>query len=103
MCSLRDAAKDLADLGVSVVGVSADAVAAVKAFHLAQGLTFPLLSDPEGTAIRTWGVQRDGSPLARRVTFVVDLEGRVRHVEPDVKPQGHGASLVETVRRLQAR
>ena len=103
MCSLRDAAKDLADLGAAVVGVSADSVAAAKAFHLAQGLTFPLLADPEGVAIRAWGVQRDGAPLARRVTFIVDPEGVVRHVEPDVKPQGHGALLAETLRKLQSR
>jgi peroxiredoxin Q/BCP len=103
MCSLRDAAKDLEALGAVVVGVSADAVAAVKSFHLAQGLTFPLLADPDGTTIRAWGVQRDGSPLAQRVTFVVDPDGRVRHVETDVKPQGHGASLVETLRRMQSR
>ena len=101
MCSLRDAANDLSDLVGVDDGISADSPEAVKAFHSAQQLTFPLLPDPSGDVIRAYGVQREGANLANRVTFVIDPEGTVRFVEPKVTPQGHGRSLVETLKKLR--
>ena len=92
---------ELAGLDVQVVGISADAPADVKSFHTAQKLNFPLLSDAGADTIRAYGVARSGANMANRVTFVVDPDGVVRFVEPNVSPAGHGASLLAEIRRLR--
>lgn len=101
MCSLRDAAGDFERLGVTVYGISRDDVAALAAFARAQELAFPLLSDPDGSAAAKYGVQMPDRPFARRVTFVLDERGIVRHVGDRVDVERHGAELVERIRELR--
>jgi peroxiredoxin Q/BCP len=101
VCSLRDAAKDLEALEVRVMGISVDDVAAQLAFHKAQKLDFDLLSDVGGTVAKKYGVLRKGSAYSGRVTFVIDSEGKVRHVDYGVKVRSHGKDLVGVVKKLR--
>ncbi|MBI5382313.1 MAG: peroxiredoxin [Opitutae bacterium] len=55
-CSLRDAYEELAKKGVAVLGVSADNVAAQKAFKEKFHFPFTLLADPDKTVINAFGV-----------------------------------------------
>lgn len=102
-CDFRDSLSSLAAAGYDVLGVSPDPVEALRAFADAEGLTFPLLSDADGEVARAYGawgakevggVQIDG---VRRSTFVIDGDGRVRHAEYDVVPQGHVARLRDSL------
>ena len=72
------------------------------AFAKAQELTFPLLSDPDGSLTARYGVQYDGRPFARRVTFVIDPEGVIRFIDTSVDVSTHGSDLVSRVKALQA-
>ncbi|MGE3174824.1 MAG: peroxiredoxin [Planctomycetota bacterium] len=101
MCSLRDAAKDFEAVGARVYGISLDDVQSVAAFVKAQELSFPLLSDPDGSVARKFGVLMEGRPFARRVTFVIDGQGTVRLVDEDVDVTNHGSQLVERIRALR--
>jgi peroxiredoxin Q/BCP len=101
VCSLRDAATELADLEVVVYALSLDGVAELAAFAKAQELPFQLLSDPDGSAAAKYGVLVPERGFARRVTFVVDEQGVVRHVDDLVKVASHGADLAELVRQLR--
>jgi peroxiredoxin Q/BCP len=94
-CSLRDGMQALTARGAAILGVSAQGVESHRAFASKFGLGFPLLADPYGRVGRAYGVL-GGSPLgwlralagfARRVTFVIDEQGRIAHVieRPDVK------------------
>ena len=82
--------------------MSADTWAANGGFAEAQGLEFPLLSDwPEYRTIAAFGVQREGSTTATRVTFVFDAQGVVRAVIDDARDMdAHAAGALEAVRRL---
>jgi len=42
-----------------------------------------------------------GGRFARRVTFVVDPEGVVRHIDTKVDVVRHGAALTKVVERLR--
>ena len=55
-CSLRDAFAELSDLGVKVVGVSQDGVAAQAAFRSGRRLPYPLLADEKREVIGAFGV-----------------------------------------------
>lgn len=55
-CAYRDDQKALADKGVEVVGVSGDFVPALALFKKAEKLNFTLLSDPNGSIAKKFGV-----------------------------------------------
>ena len=102
MCSLRDAAAELGELGAKVYGLSFDDVASMAKFAKEQKLEFSLLSDPDGSAVSKYEVEMKGRPFARRVTFVIDPAGVIRARDEEVRVNGHGRDLVERIQRLQS-
>jgi peroxiredoxin Q/BCP len=80
-CSYRDDGDRLETLGVPMVGISPQSVESHEQFIDRHGLTVPLLSDPEKTVARSYGVLGPGG-FIRRAVFLVDGEGvlRYRHV-----------------------
>ena len=101
MCSLRDAAKRFAQHNTTIYGISLDSVRAQRAFKEDHGFGFGLLSDPDGSVAKKYGVLMDGRPYARRVTFIIDPKGVVRHVTKKVDLGGHGDQLLEVITELQ--
>ena len=101
VCSLRDARADLAALDASVYAISTDDVAACAQFVKEQSLSFPLLSDPDGSVVAKYGASMEGKPFAQRYTFVVAPDGTLRHVDRSVNPASHGADLVAVLKRLR--
>lgn len=98
MSSLQSVASKFEARGVRLVGISIDDVATMKTFAEAKSLTFDLLADPSGTVVRDYGVWRRG--FARRVSFVLDPQGIVRHVDESVRISRHGADLLARLRDL---
>lgn len=62
-----------------VLGVSCDSMFVLRALDDAEGLGFPLLSDfwPHGEVARAYGVLDETHGTARRVSVLVDAQGRV--------------------------
>jgi len=85
LCTFRDSLARLNGANAQVFGVSVDTFFTLKAYHDAQQLTFPLLSDFNKQAIRDYGVFNEDmiglKGIARRAVFVVDAAGVVRHRE----------------------
>ena len=102
MCSLREAAAELGELGGDLFGVSRHSVQDQSKFAEAQGLPFRLLSDPDGSVTQKYQVDVEGRPFARRVTFVVDPKGVIRARDEGVKVDAHGKDLVALLKRLTA-
>jgi peroxiredoxin Q/BCP len=71
-----------------------------KAFAEAEKLAYPLLSDADGSAADRYGVLMKGR-FARRVTFLVDPDGILRHVDTAVNVETHGADVAERIRSLE--
>lgn len=98
-CSLRDGKQALSDLGVQVVGVSTDGVKSHENFRDKHSLNFPLVSDKSKEIIDLYGVKsKFGS--ARRVTFLIDGEGRIRHIWNKVKTSEHADEIADKVKEL---
>ena len=83
-------------------GISLDDVASQKAFHVAQKLDFALLSDPDGSVARRYRVLPEGAGWTQRVTFIVDPQGVVRHVDRKVSVGTHAADLLPVIDALLA-
>ena len=98
-CDFRDSLAALAASGYAVVGISRDAPATLARFAEQDGLTFPLLSDPDHTVMAQWGAWGEKSLYGKRVTgvirstVVVAPDGTVELARYNVKATGHVASL----------
>lgn len=65
----------------AVFGVSVDSTWANKAFREQTGVDFPILSDSKKDYIRKIGLLDEVTGFARRVTFVLDADGIVQHID----------------------
>ena len=103
-CSFRDADAELNEAGLVVLGVSADTIESHGKFASKYGLNFPLLSDTDkamSTAYGAWGektVYGRTTIGMKRMTFLIDEQGRIARVWPRVKPAGHAQEVLEAVR-----
>ncbi|PIQ83189.1 MAG: peroxiredoxin [Candidatus Omnitrophica bacterium CG11_big_fil_rev_8_21_14_0_20_63_9] len=103
-CSFQEQHNDFAKLNAVVLGVSCDSPASHQRFAQKFGLAFPLLSDPEATISKAYGVYVQKSMYGRtywgieRTTFVIDGRGRVARVFPKVRVDGHTGEVLEAVR-----
>ncbi len=89
----------IAEAGIKVLGVSADGVDSHKKFEKKYDLNFTLVADPGRNIIDEYGV-RGAFGTARRVTFLIDPDGKIRHVWQKVSPRGHSAEVLEKVKEL---
>ena len=87
--------------GVVVIGISKDSVASHQKFAEKHGLPFILLSDPELTAIKAYGVWQEKKLYGKisfgvvRTTFIIDEQGIISHIMPKVKPDTNAAEILE--------
>lgn len=102
------AAKDFAQSGVVVIGVSKDSVASHAKFTAKYDLGVILGSDPEGAVIEAYGAWVEKNMYGRRYmgiersTFLIDAQGRLVRAWRKVKVPGHVQEVLSAARGLQA-
>ena len=83
LCTFRDSLAGFGGASAQWLGISVDTPFALKAFHDAHRLPFPLLSDFNKQVIRDYGVFNEDmiglKGIAKRSVFVLDKDGIVRH------------------------
>ena len=98
-CDFRDNLAELNDAGLEVLGVSPDKPATLAKFRDKEGLTFPLLSDPDREVLTAWGAFGEKKMYGKTVTgvirstVVVDADGRIEEAQYNVRATGHVAKL----------
>ncbi|MEC8441503.1 MAG: peroxiredoxin [Cyanobacteriota bacterium] len=85
--------------GAEVIGISADSVDDHESFCESEGLSFPLLSDPDGTVSKAYGSWM--APYSLRHTFLVDPDGVLRQRWVAVRPSGHAREVLDAITNLQ--
>jgi peroxiredoxin Q/BCP len=87
------------DLGVEVIGISADSADVLSRFAEKLGTSFPLVSDEAREIIAGYGVMKPTeSRRADRCTFVLDRHGDVALAYGKVKAKDHAARVLADVR-----
>jgi peroxiredoxin Q/BCP len=99
-CAFRDRMDDYAQAEIQVYGVSLDSPESHRAFREKYNLNFPLLTDEEGRASEALGVLRENRKRTNRVTFLLDPEGRISKVYPEVSPETHADEILEDAATL---
>ena len=87
--------------GAEVVGVSADSVDDHESFCESEGLSFPLLSDPDGSVSKAYGSWM--APYSLRHTFLIDPDGVLQERWVAVRPSGHAQEVLDSLINLQSK
>lgn len=92
---------EFAALNVQVIGASVDKPSANRRWAQKNGLRMPLISDhSEHVVASAFGVARPMVGVAKRTTWLIDPDGTLRKVYPNVKPKGHAAQVLADCREL---
>lgn len=94
-CSFRDNYTDYQGKDIVVFGVSKDDESSHQAFTQKFNLPFPLLADVNGEIIKAYDV--DGGGYAKRVTYVINGEGKIAQVYTTVNTTTHATDILADI------
>ena len=98
-CAFRDAWDKFTAASVGVVGVSSDDDESHRAFAAKYHFVFPLIADRDHAWAHAFGVpMRLG--MTARVSFLVDKDGKIAKVYPDVDPAIHSDEVLKDASAL---
>ena len=100
-CAFRDAVAAIRQYNAEVFGISSDTAQAQAAFHKNHSLQFPLLADPQAQVISLYGARLPLVGLAKRWTFIIDPELRIRAIDKEVDPALDPERVIETLKSLR--
>jgi len=98
--SLRENSKALHDLKVAYFTASVDTAEENKKFAESLDLDYPILSDPDKSVAKDYGVINPTRGFANRWTFYIDKEGIIRAIDKTVKVDKAGADVAAKLKEL---
>jgi len=93
--SFRDNYTDYQSKDMVVLGVSMDDEASHKKFKEKYGLPFQLLVDTNGAITKAYDVE--GGGYSKRVTYIIDGEGKITYVDDKVNTATHAQDILATM------
>jgi peroxiredoxin Q/BCP len=100
-CSFRDNYKIYQDKGAVVIGISLDSVESHSKFSEKYNLPFDILSDKNKEVAKAYGVLGIAGLAARRVTFIIDKNGKIARIFPKVDVKQHSEEVLKALEELQ--
>lgn len=105
-CAFRDRKAEIEQLGAKILGVSPDTTDSHVKFRDKFELNFPLLADPDHVVAEKYGAWREKNMYGKksigiqRSTYLIDAQGRVAKVWPNVRVDGHDDEVIEALKVL---
>ncbi|HIK44929.1 MAG TPA: peroxiredoxin [Leptolyngbyaceae cyanobacterium M65_K2018_010] len=100
-CSFRDSYPEIQTAGAEVIGISSDSSTSHQQFASKYNLPFTLVSDAGGKVRSAYGVPTTLGLLPGRVTYIIDPEGRVRHIfNSQFNPKAHVGEAMKVLKAL---
>jgi peroxiredoxin Q/BCP len=99
-CAFRDTYKQMQKTGAVLLGVSPDTPKAQKKFQDKFQLPFSLLADADKKVADSYGVLQEKNMYGKKVmgivrtTLVIGPDGKIQHIFPKVKPEGHAVEVL---------
>lgn len=90
--SFRDNFAQYQDKEMVVLGVSMDDQTSHQQFKEKYGLPFQLLVDSDGAITQAYDVS--GGGYAKRVTYIIDAEGKISYVDDKVNTASHAVDIL---------
>ena len=102
-CHFRDLAAEFAAVGARRLGISADSVERQRQFAAKHNFDYPLLSDPDRSVAKVFGVKRPGPLFNRRATFVIGTNHRLlASIHSELNMDKHADEALAVLRSEQA-
>lgn len=105
-CGFQESLPDFSGVDAAIIGVSKDSVAKHDKFKAKYDLTFPLVSDEDGSVCEAYGTWVEKSMYGRkymgieRATYLIDAEGKLARIWRKVKVTGHVNQVLKAVKEL---
>ena len=102
-CNFGELYPQFQEKGAVVIGISKDSVASHKKIQEKYGLPFPLLSDPELSAIQAYDVWQEKNMYGKktmgvvRTTYLIDEQGMIIKAMGKVKAAENPAQVLESL------
>lgn len=96
----RDSYKQIQKTGAVILGISPDTPKAQKKFQEKFSLPFSLLADTDKKVAEAFGVVQEKNMYGKKVmgiartTFIIGPDGRIQHIFPKVKAEGHAEEVL---------
>jgi peroxiredoxin Q/BCP len=100
-CSFRDNYKLYQSRGAVVIGVSLDSVESHSKFSEKYNLPFAILSDRNKEVAKAYGVLGLGGFLTKRVTFIINKNGKITHIFPKVDVRHHSEEVLKALEEVE--
>lgn len=100
-CAFAASFGQFESLNAVIIGVSKDSAQSHVKFAEKFGLPFILLSDPDLTVIKAYGVWQEKKLYGKtgmgvvRTTYIIDEDGVIEKVMPNVKPDTNAAEILQ--------
>ena len=98
--SLLKRGEQLRTFRAAVFAASCDPLEKNKEFAKSLGLDFPLLSDSDGSVAKKYGNYVPQHKAAKRWTVIVGKDGKILHIDKQVKVGDHGADVAAKLKEL---
>jgi peroxiredoxin Q/BCP len=107
-CSFRDNDSAFQEADTEVWGLSPQGPASKAAFRAKYGLPFTLLADEDHAVADSFGAWGEKTNYGKtywgivRSSFLVGPDGRIAHIWPKVKPEGHAVEVLTALRESRS-
>ncbi|MGB4728265.1 MAG: peroxiredoxin [Thermogutta sp.] len=91
-------ADEFANLPVAFFTASVDTPSENKKFAESVGARYPILSDPDRKVALAYGVVSSPRDFARRWTFIIGLDGKILHIDKNVKVDTHASDVARWIK-----
>jgi peroxiredoxin Q/BCP len=98
--SMRENGEKIRKFDVAYFTASCDDVEKNTDFAKSLMLDYPILSDPEKSVAKAYGVVHEGRENPERWTFYIDKEGVIKSIDKKVTTDSHGEDIAKKLEEL---
>jgi peroxiredoxin Q/BCP len=98
--SLKENSETLKKFDAAYFTASTDTPEKNKEFAESLMADYPILSDPSQATAKAYGVVNEERKVPFRWTFYIGKDGKIQHIDKEVKTGSHGADMAAKLREL---
>jgi peroxiredoxin Q/BCP len=98
--SFKDQGSSIREYDVAYFTASCDPVQKNKEFGESLGIDYVILSDPDGTVAKAYGIYNAERKAAARHTHYIGKDGKILAIDTTVKTETHGADVAKKLGEL---
>ena len=98
--AFKEQGSSIREYEVAYFTASNDPAEKNKAFAESLGVDYPILSDPDSSVAKAYGVLNDKGTAALRWTYYIGADGKILHIDKTPKVESHGADVAKKLGEL---